>query len=123
MRRILLLVGLLLIVLGSVPFLPYALERRDPLPGDADAIYVLPGKLETRARCAARLFEQSSAVSDSASAVRRRGSAPLVAVFGFAAAVCASNAIVGPQLRPAAEAQTRRSWPVQHHNEHIACMS
>ena len=61
MRRILLLVGLLLIVLGSVPFLPYALERRDPLPGDADAIYVLPGKLETRARCAARLFEAGHA--------------------------------------------------------------
>ncbi len=54
-----LLAGLLLV--GLAPWIPSVLERRDALPEHADAIYVLPGKLETRARCAARLHAAGKA--------------------------------------------------------------
>ncbi|MFP6664245.1 MAG: YdcF family protein [Deltaproteobacteria bacterium] len=54
-----LLAGLLLV--GLLPWIPSLLERRDAMPEHADAIYVLPGKLETRARCAARLHAAGKA--------------------------------------------------------------
>lgn len=60
-RRILVLAVSAAALLAAAAFAPYALHRRDPLPPDADAIYVLPGKLETRARCAARLFRAGHA--------------------------------------------------------------
>lgn len=45
----------------AFPYLPDLLSRSDQLPPTADALYVFPGKLETRAKCSARLFRQGLA--------------------------------------------------------------
>lgn len=61
MRVFLQILTLLGIGLLAFPYLPDLLSRSDQLPPTADALYVFPGKLETRAKCAARLFSENLA--------------------------------------------------------------
>ena len=68
MRRFFLFLSILILAALLFPRLPDLLSRKDVLPPKADALYVFPGKLETRAKCAARLY--------------RAGLAPMVVFTG-----------------------------------------
>ena len=57
MRRFILFLIFLITAALLFPRLPDLLSRKDALPPMADALYVFPGKLETRAKCAARLYK------------------------------------------------------------------
>lgn len=94
MRLLVRLLVALLLVAAVVPWLPRLLAASDPLPPHADAIFVFPGDVPDRARCAAELYA--------------RGVAPVV-VFG--------GSRVAPELvavdRPMTDAAVNASIAMQ----------
>lgn len=86
MRRLARLTGTAAVLAALVAALPTLLAASDPLPPRADAIFVFPGEVPERARCAAELY--------------RRGLAPLVVFSG--ASVRPELASLGSSLPDAA---------------------
>ena len=118
----------------AFPYLPDLLSRSDKLPPTADALYVFPGKLETRAKCSARLFRQGLAplVVFTGSRIRPElravgmpySDAELGAKLAARAGVPASAEVIIPSGRSTwADAAAVSEWAAQTGNRSISAVT